>query len=102
MWLRVMQIVSYGAGVMSALCDRLHFPHDASARCARGAESIHTILGARRESLYELLGPPVAVGAHPIYETWYYPFDPDQQIAIAIQFDRRAVRHVKLIQAPSK
>ena len=70
-----------------------------------------TILGTRKHTVAEVLGPPPAAGAagkpsapgQPHYwyaGTWYYPLDPAEKSAVAIEFSQGVATKVDVILPP--
>ena len=72
------------------------------------------IVGNSRETVAEVFGPPrgavlhepleaVAMPAQPpvrITETWYYPIEREEHMAMAIEFDSETARRVEFFKAP--
>jgi hypothetical protein len=67
------------------------------------------IVGNTRENVAAVFGPPRgavvcgtvgAAGDASRNETWYYPLEREQNLAMAIEFDGDAARHVEFLSAP--
>lgn len=84
-------------------------PGPLAARSGGFAELRNALLGSSKVEVIDTLGsPPVAaVGSSAASitpgdafwqaDTWYYPFDPRRQAAVAVQFDRDLVVRVEFI-----
>ncbi|CAN5429529.1 hypothetical protein BH09PLA1_BH09PLA1_07270 [soil metagenome] len=65
------------------------------------------ILGAHKEQIADVLGPPratIGCGRYLSDDTWYYPLDARRRVALAIEFDRGVARRTQVIarvQPPS-
>jgi len=71
------------------------------------------ILGSNKHTIADVFGPPPASGVtnkmpvpgQPHYwyaTTWYYPLDPGQQSAVAIEFNQGVATKVDVIRPPGK
>ena len=67
------------------------------------------IVGCSRGAVAAVFGPPrnavvcgtYAEGEQPDHETWYYPIEREQSLAMAIEFHDDSARHVEFFQAPA-
>jgi len=60
----------------------------------------NAILGVQKKQIAAVLGPPRATigrGHYLTDDTWYYPIDPKQRRALAIEFDRGVARQTQVI-----
>ncbi|MBC8108699.1 MAG: hypothetical protein H7Z14_19100 [Anaerolineae bacterium] len=58
------------------------------------------ILGVQKKQIAAVLGQPRATigrGNHLTDDTWYYPIDPKQRLALTIEFDRDIARQTQVI-----
>ena len=59
------------------------------------------ILGVQKKQIAAVLGQPRATigrGNHLTDDTWYYPIDTRQRLALAIEFDRGVARQTQVIE----
>jgi hypothetical protein len=63
----------------------------------------HAILGADKGTILRALGPPPATIGRgvPIHDnTWYYPLDRVQRLALAIQFEEDRASQTEVLKSP--
>ena len=59
------------------------------------------IVGVQKKQIAAVLGPPRATigrGHYLTDDTWYYPIDPRQRLALAIEFDRGVARQTQVVE----
>lgn len=67
------------------------------------------IVGCSRGAVAAVFGPPrnsvvcgtYVDGEQPTNETWYYPIQREQNLAMAIEFSEDSARHVEFFRAPA-
>ena len=64
----------------------------------------NAILGVDKGTILRALGPPPATIGQGIAtrdDTWYYPLDPSQRLALAIQFQDDVARQTAVLRSPA-
>jgi hypothetical protein len=64
--------------------------------CSRGA--VAAVFGAPRNAV---VCGTYADGEQPTHETWYYPIQREENLAMAIEFAEDSARHVEFFRAPA-